>query len=190
MAEPLEEPPDQRVVIPRIQARTGEGRARVSIAGAAGQFHHGELAGEQTAVFQNMLERGGGVIENLIGIWLRAPRGGMFGVRQQILGTERNALQRTAETLPLDITFHILGIANGVLAQRERECVVARADGLQTIAEGARQLHRGEFLFGEFLIDFRNAGEKDVIGNGAHGVAQGLKIVAGSAAIGSGNESS
>jgi hypothetical protein len=111
MAEPLDEPPDQRVGSHGF-------KPGVSIARAAGEFHHGELAGQQTAVFQNMLERGSGVIEYLIRIRFRAPGSGMLGIRQQILGAERNALQGAAEALALDIAFHILGIANGVLAER------------------------------------------------------------------------
>src|SRR6202034_3533010 len=116
----------------------------------------------------------------LTGIGLRAPRGGMFGVRQQILGAEWNALQRPAQTLALDIAFHVLGVAERVLAQRKRQRIVTRAERLQAIAERARQLHGGKFLLGEFLVDFGDAGEEDVVGNGAHGVAYGLNIMAGS----------
>ena len=95
----------------------------------------------------------------------------MFGERQQILGAERNALQGAAETLALDIAIHVLGVAKRVFAQRKRECVVARADGFQTIAESARQLDRREFLLRELLIDFGDAGEEDVVRDGGHGVA-------------------
>ena len=44
----------------------------------------------------------------------------MFGVRQQILGAERNALQRAAQTFAFDIAVHVFGVAQRVLAQRKR----------------------------------------------------------------------
>ena len=114
----------------------------------------------------------------------------MFGVCQQILGAERNTLQGAAQALALNVPVDLFRFMQNVLAQQERECVVAWPDGLQTIAESARQLNGGEFLLRELLVDFGDAGEEDVVWDGGHGVAQGLKIVAGSAAIGKGNLSS
>ena len=70
----------------------------------------------------------------------------MLGVCQQILGAERNALQRAAQTLALDIAVHILSLTKSRFAERKRQRVVARADAFQAVAKCARQINRGKLL--------------------------------------------
>ena len=126
-------------------------------------------------MFLNALEYAGGVIENLSRIRLSAPGGGVFGVRQQILGAEWNALERAAQTLALDIAIHVLGIFEGHFAERKSEGVVPRTYGFQAIAECARKLDGGELLVRQFLIDFGDAGEEDVVRDGGHRRRLGLE---------------
>ena len=49
-----------------------------------------------------------GLVEDLRRVRLRAPRGRLARESQQILGAERNALQRAAEALALELVVHLL----------------------------------------------------------------------------------
>ena len=79
-ADPLEEPPDQRVRSHGIQPGPGERGGGEAVAAAARQFHHGELAGQHARPRRKFLDRRGVVVEDLAGVGLGAPGGGLAGV--------------------------------------------------------------------------------------------------------------
>ena len=79
-ADPLEDPPDQRVRSHGLSpGPISEARGK-AISAAAREFHHREFAGEHGADAVELLDDGGGVVEDLAGIGFGAPGGGLPGV--------------------------------------------------------------------------------------------------------------
>ena len=85
--------------VPRIEARAGERGGGETVAAAAGEFHHREFAGEHGARAGELVDHRGVVIEDLAGVGLGAPGGGLSGEGEQILDAVGNALQQAAIAL-------------------------------------------------------------------------------------------
>ena len=69
----------------------------------------------------------------------------MAGEAEQILGAERNALQRPAQASALEILIHFLAPCGcACCGQRQRQRIVARPELFQASREGARQFHGRE----------------------------------------------
>ena len=64
-ADPLDDPPDQRERSQGLRPGPNREAAAVAVAATACQFHHGELADEHRADLFQLLENGGGVVEDL-----------------------------------------------------------------------------------------------------------------------------
>ena len=153
-----------------------------AVTAAARQLHHRELADQNGTGLLELLQNGGGVIEDLAGVRARAPGGELAGVAQQILCAERNALQRAAVALALQLFVHVAGAADGGLGERQRERIVARPQLLQPLGEGAHQLVYGEFLGPEFGVQLTDGREEDIVREFGH---YALKENAGSVDMGS-----
>ncbi len=94
--EPLEEPPDQRVRSHGFRPGPVKRGGGETVAAAAGEFHHGEFAGEHGARAGELVDDRGVVIEDLAGVGLGAPGGGLSGEGEQILDAVGDALQGAA----------------------------------------------------------------------------------------------
>ena len=70
------------------------------------------------------------------------------------------------------------------MRQGQRQRVVARAELLQPLGEGARQFLGGKLLRLQARIQLRDGGEEDVVADVGHGAPQALNWKAGSVAMG------
>ena len=92
----------------------------------------------------------------------------MAAVRQQIFRAEWNALQRPAETLALELFVHRLGLADGLLRERQGQGVVARAQCFQARGERAGELDGGDFPRPQLGIQLGEGGEEQIVADWRH----------------------
>ena len=86
-----------------------------------------------------------------------------FSDRLDSLGPRYNALA-------LSFRQQAHRAAKDIDGDLKRERVVARTEAFQAIGKSSGQLDHGKLFGLEFLVDFGDGGEEDVVRNGSHGM--------------------
>src|SRR6266404_3553112 len=93
-----------------------------------------------------MVDDGGVVIENLVGVGLRAPSGRKAFYRKQVFHGVRDAMKRAAIVAALNLFFSRFCLSERDLRSQPRISIEARAKLLATVQISLRQFHWGKFL--------------------------------------------
>lgn len=83
----------------------------------------------------------------------------MTGYGEEIFNRIRNALQKTTETLALQITIDVLGGTMCFLGKRTSERVVLRPDGIEALTENLGEFMGGDLAVLESGVQFSNSGK-------------------------------
>jgi hypothetical protein len=127
------------------------------------QGAEGELGHENGPRFVEALHDGGVVVEHLILIEARAPRGGIALYGEQILCAPGNSVQRTAILAARNLRVHVAGLLARALFREIHHKVQLRVVALETREIHLSQLGRLHFSRTDQLRQLRHGGVRQLV---------------------------